>query len=93
MLIDPDGNAAPLADVQLTPGDTWTSARTFIAYPKQWQLAIPEYYINLDIHAPLPDQEFITLVDKPAFWQGKSSDISGRFGKRSVNGLGYIERS
>ncbi|OQP52610.1 hypothetical protein A4H97_25135 [Niastella yeongjuensis] len=92
VLIDPDGNAAPLADVQLTPGATFTSARTFIAYPIQWQLAIPEYYIDLDIQAALPDQEFITVVDKPAFWQGRIQ-ISGRFGKRSVNGLGYIERS
>ncbi|MBO9202339.1 MULTISPECIES: lipocalin family protein [Niastella] len=91
-LIDPEGNAAPLADCQLLPRNTWTSARTFIAYPIQWKLTIAEYYIDLDIHAPLPDQEFITVVDKPAFWQGRVQ-VNGRFGKRTVNGLGYFERS
>jgi predicted secreted hydrolase len=90
VLIDPDGNAAPLGDFQLTPGETWASARTFINYPIQWRLAIPEYYIDIDIHASQPDQEFITVVDKPAFWQGRIQTI-GRFGKRTVHGLGYIE--
>jgi len=92
VLIDPDGNAAPLADLQLTTADTWISARTFIAYPTQWRLTIAEYYIDIDIHASLSDQEVITVVDKPAFWQGRVQ-ITGRFGKRTVNGLGYVERS
>jgi predicted secreted hydrolase len=91
VLIDPDGNAAPLADFQLTPGDTWTSARTLIAYPVQWRLTIAEYYIDIDIHAPLPGQEFITVVGNQAFWKGRIQ-IAGRFGKRTVNGLGYGER-
>jgi predicted secreted hydrolase len=90
VLIDPDGNPATVADFQLTPAAAWTSARTAIAYPAQWRLTIAAHEIDLAIHAPLPDQEFITVVDKPAFWQGRIQ-IAGRFGKRTVNGLGYFK--
>jgi predicted secreted hydrolase len=88
VLVDPDGNPVTVTDFQLTTAETWTSARTSIAYPVKWRLTIAEQEIELDIHAPLPDQEFITVVDKPAFWKGRIQ-ITGRFGKRTVNGLGY----
>lgn len=88
VLIDPNGNSVNVAGFQLVPSETWASARTSIAYAVKWRLTIAEHEIELEIHAPLPNQEFITVVDKPAFWQGRVQ-IAGKFGKRRVNGLGY----
>lgn len=78
ILIDPDGNAASINDFQFVPNESYTT----------WRLVIAEFYIDLDVHATHPDQEFVT----PAFREGRVQ-AKGKFGKRIVNGLGFIECS
>jgi geranylgeranyl pyrophosphate synthase/predicted secreted hydrolase len=92
ILIDPDGNQTNVNDFQFIANGAWTSSRTFTTYPVKWRLVIAEHDIDIDIHATQPDQEFITIISRPAFWEGRVQ-ARGKFGTRTVNGLGYIERS
>ena len=41
--------------------------------------------------ATYPDQEFITLISKPAFWEGRVS-IAGTINAEPCRGVGFVER-
>jgi geranylgeranyl pyrophosphate synthase/predicted secreted hydrolase len=72
------------------PSTPWRSTRTFYDYPLAWRLEAGD--IALEIDAAFADQEFITCISKPAFWEGRTR-VHGTIGGRPVSGLGYIERS
>jgi len=91
IIIDPDGNAATITDFSLTVLEEWVSARTFITYPVSWLLEIAAYNIRLEITADIPQQEFMTILAPPAFWEGRVS-IKGVWSHRAVSGLGFFER-
>ena len=90
--IAPDSTRASIDDVTFTPVKTWTSHRTFHDYPTSWRLTAPSAGIDLTIEAAFPDQELITVISKPAFWEGRCIVRGTAFG-RTVTGLAYIERS
>jgi geranylgeranyl pyrophosphate synthase/predicted secreted hydrolase len=91
--VDPQGNRLQVEDFNLeSHGEDWTSMRTFIDYPVNWKLQVPELDIDLEIRAHTGQQEFATVISKPAFWEGRV-DATGTFGGTSVNGPGFIERS
>lgn len=92
ILIDPQGNALHYDDFTLQPLQSWTSSRTFDSYPTAWQFDIPAAQVSLFVEADLPAQEFITIISKPAFWEGRVS-IRGTIDHEAVAGLGYVERS
>lgn len=92
LVIDPAGNRKTYADFTLQPLETWTSTRTFNNYPVGWRLEIPEAQIALKAIAEFPAQEFITILAKPAFWEGRMR-LTGEFESQSVTGLGFVERS
>ncbi len=92
IVIDPEGNPQPYDDFTLQPLRNWTSSRTFTQYPTAWQLNIPAAGIELYAEAAFPAQEFITIISKPAFWEGRV-EINGRMNDKPVYGLGYVERS
>lgn len=71
---------------------TWRSTRTFNDYPTAWRLRVPDAALDLVIEAEVEDQEFITVISKPAFWEGRCR-VHGTFEGREVSGLAYIERS
>ena len=48
--------------------------------------------IDLTIEASFADQEFITCISKPAFWEGRCV-VRGSVRGVAVDGLAYIERS
>jgi len=92
IVIDPDGTRRAVSDVTFEPGSTWTSSRTFHAYPVHWRLLAPSIGLELAIDAAFEDQELITVISKPAFWEGRCQ-TRGVLGGREVAGPAYIERS
>ncbi|MEO0489055.1 MAG: lipocalin-like domain-containing protein [Cyanobacteria bacterium J06659_2] len=71
IVIDPQGKACHYQDFLFQPLTNWTSTRTFHTYPVEWRLEIPEAEISLIIKAEFPAQEFVTILSKPAFWEGR----------------------
>ncbi|HEX5060918.1 MAG TPA: polyprenyl synthetase family protein [Kofleriaceae bacterium] len=90
--IDADSKRRSIDDVTFKPVKTWTSHRTFHDYPTSWRLTAPSAGIDLTIEAAFPDQELITVISKPAFWEGRCT-VKGTANGRQVSGLAYIERS
>ena len=93
VLIDADGTVTRFPELELTPDpNSWTSARTFNRYPLAWTLSVPAADLELRIEACFADQEFVTLISKPAFWEGRCL-VQGTRGKRRLTGQAYVERS
>ena len=92
VLIDADNNRSTFTQIEFTPLNEWTSTRTFNTYPTNWKLTVPESDIELDLQGSIDDQEFVTLISKPAFWEGRC-EVSGNINGKKVTGRGYIERS
>lgn len=91
--VDKDGARTTLDDFVFTAADdTWRSTRTFQEYPMRYRLESAQTKLALDIKAVVQDQEFITTISHPAFWEGRC-EIEGTIAGESVRGLGYIERS
>lgn len=72
--------------------NVWRSTRSFNEYPTRWTLRVPEAGLELALDAAFDDQEFVTVVSKPAFWEGRV-DVKGSRHGVAVRGLGYVERS
>jgi geranylgeranyl pyrophosphate synthase/predicted secreted hydrolase len=92
IVVDPKGNRSVHHDLSFETLETWQSTQTFFEYPVRWRCEIPQAGIELDVRASFDDQEFITLVSKPSFWEGRV-EIEGRLRGRDVKGLGFVERS
>ncbi|MGE0400390.1 MAG: polyprenyl synthetase family protein [Kofleriaceae bacterium] len=92
VLIDQDSRQRSVTDMTFAPTKTWTSMRTFHTYPVEWKLSAPSIGLDLRIAAMMNDQELITVISKPAFWEGRCT-VTGTLGGRSVTGQAYIERS
>ncbi len=90
--IAPDSTRTSINDVTFTPMKSWTSHRTFHDYPTSWRLTAPSAGIDLVIEAEFADQELITVISKPAFWEGRCLVRGTAYGK-PVTGSAYIERS
>ncbi|MBM4345163.1 MAG: polyprenyl synthetase family protein [Deltaproteobacteria bacterium] len=92
VLVAPDGSRQAWHDFTLDGDATWTSTRTFADYPTRWRIAVPDAAIDVVATAAFDDQEFITVISKPAFWEGRVH-AQGRIGGEPVEGLGYLEHS
>ena len=76
-----------------TPGrEPWTSVRTFNSYPTSWRVAMPSAGIDLTLEASFEDQEFVTLIAKPGFWEGRVA-VRGTVHGAPVRGVGFVERN
>ncbi|MBN9295456.1 MAG: polyprenyl synthetase family protein [Filimonas sp.] len=92
ILIDPNGNSVGTEQYTFAATHYWTSSKTFITYPVSWLLEIPGQHVSFAITADFPEQEFITILSMPAFWEG-SIHATGSFMGVTTCGLGYVERS
>jgi geranylgeranyl pyrophosphate synthase/predicted secreted hydrolase len=92
IVVDPNGKSHNYSEFTFEPLATWTSTQTFNTYPTQWQLNIPEADLILFVEAEFPAQEFITILSKPAFWEGRIR-VMGTHRGQSTSGLGFVERS
>lgn len=91
IVIDPNGRRILHPDIKFEPMCWWRSTRTFSDYPTCWKLEVPEAEIDLTIKACFDDQEFITFISKPSFWEGRC-DVKGTVHGKQVSGLAYVER-
>ncbi|WP_019500413.1 polyprenyl synthetase family protein [Pseudanabaena sp. PCC 6802] len=91
ILVDPKGNSRQYEDFSLSPDNLWRSQQTFNDYPTHWVLQVPAANLELQIAACFDEQEFITLIAAPAFWEGCIS-MRGTIDGQSVVGRGYLER-
>jgi geranylgeranyl pyrophosphate synthase len=66
--------------------------RTFFDYPTRWHLNVPGADLKVTLSASFEDQELVTTLSKPAFWEGRC-DVTGTIAGRDVRGLAYLERS
>lgn len=92
IVVDPAGNWRRCRSFNFEPLEYWTSARTFIDYPTDWRLDIPEIGLSLAVKAAFETQEFITVISEPSFWEGRIN-TSGVMNGEPVSGLGYVERT
>ncbi|MBS2025152.1 MAG: polyprenyl synthetase family protein [Deltaproteobacteria bacterium] len=92
VVVDPKGERAAFHELTLTPERPWRSIRTFHDYPTQWTLAVPRAGLSLVLSASFADQEFVTVISKTAFWEGRCAVLGALHGK-SLRGLAYVERS
>ena len=92
LLIGADGSRQRFDDVTFHALDSWCSTRTFQEYPTRWRLEVPSAGLSLGLDAAFEDQEFVTLISRPAFWEGRCN-IAGHIGTGEVLGIGYVERS
>ncbi len=92
VVIDPRGRRSVHHDITFEAIEWWQSTQTFFEYPVRWRVHIPSAGLELDVKASFPDQEFITLISKPSFWEGRVQ-VEGTRRGAEVSGPGYIERS
>jgi geranylgeranyl pyrophosphate synthase/predicted secreted hydrolase len=93
VLIDPQGNSKLHTDAKIEiVGKQWRSTQTFAEYPVAYRVTVPSAQIELDVQAAFADQEFITLISKPSFWEGRVH-VSGRVRGQPARGVGMLERS
>jgi geranylgeranyl pyrophosphate synthase/predicted secreted hydrolase len=92
VLVEPDGTTKTVHGMTLTADRAWRSMRTFNEYPTRWKLEVPELALALDLEAAVGDQELMTVISKPAFWEGRV-DARGTRGGKAVTGRAYFERS
>ncbi len=92
IVVDAEGNRTSYEEMKLDAIEIWQSTQTFFDYPIKWTLRIPGADCRLQIEANFEDQEFITLISKPSFWEGSVKVEGTMFGK-PVKGVGFIERS
>lgn len=92
VLVDATGAPQSLADFQMRHSGGWRSVRTFNNYPTAIQIDIPAWDAQLNVEVRFADQEFLTVISKPAFWEGVC-DVSGQIAGKAIQGTAYLERS
>ncbi len=92
VVIHADGTYTSLTDVHFEPSGLWRSTRSFNDYPTDWELELPEAGLSLKATCAFEDQEFITLISKPAFWEGRVH-LTGTKNGEPITGTGFVERS
>lgn len=85
---DRDGRTTIFSPEQVTfePGRVWTSLRTGVAYPVEWQLSVPGH--TLSVKPLMDDQENDTRLSTGAiYWEGAVNVLEGG----TPLGRGYLE--
>lgn len=92
IVVDRDGGRHEHVDLTIQPTHEWRSTRTFNTYPTRWALTCPSAGLELEVSGAFDDQELVTLISRPAFWEGRVTVAGTRRGQ-VVSGGGYVERS
>ena len=107
IIIHPDSTQTEHHGMSLTPLSTWWSLATTSDYPTRWSLTLPPTSpsspsspssssssspsTSLTITSVFPKQEFLTLISRPAFYEGRV-DVEGHLNGQPVRGRGFVER-
>lgn len=78
--------------IEFQQTELWRSMRTFSVYPVRYRIKVPSAGVDLEVKAAFEDQEFITLLSKPSFWEGRV-EVEGTVKGRKVRGVGFVERA
>jgi geranylgeranyl pyrophosphate synthase len=92
VLVDKEGKSRRTHEVEQGVDQWWQSVRSFERYPSEGTFKAPAIGVDLKFKAVREDQEFVTLMSKPSFWEGQVQ-VSGTVDGLPVNGLGYVENS
>lgn len=90
--VAPDGRRTEATDVHFDGRRVWRSGRTFFDYPVDWHLSSAQLGVDLSLTAAVDDQELMTVLSHPSFWEGRV-EVEGNVAGDPVTGRGYIERS
>jgi geranylgeranyl pyrophosphate synthase/predicted secreted hydrolase len=90
VVTDARGRRQAFAGAELRPLQTWRSTRSFVEYPVAWELEVPGAELSLRIEAAFADQEVLTIISDPGFWEGRV-DASGSLRGASVSARGWVE--
>lgn len=90
VVTDARGQRQVFAGAELRPLRTWRSTRSFVEYPVAWQLEVPRAGLTLSIDAAFCDQEVLTIISDPGFWEGRV-DARGTLRGRRVSARGWVE--
>jgi len=84
--IDPDGTTHHLqaGDFSVQVLDRWTSPGTGATYPVKWDVAVPDFGLQVTVEATFPEQE-MPVEYTPLYWEG-SVTVTG-----TSNGNGFVE--
>lgn len=91
IITDRHGNRRQFDRVWFRPVESWTSTRSFVEYPTSWELAIPDAKLQLRVDATFADQEVLTVISDPGFWEGQVN-VHGYEETTKVTGRGWVER-
>jgi geranylgeranyl pyrophosphate synthase/predicted secreted hydrolase len=92
VLVEADGTSKRTHAVQEGVTRWWQSVRSFERYPAEGFLKVPELGIDLELWSTFEDQEFVTLMSKPSFWEGQGR-ARGTVGGTPAKGSLYFEHS
>jgi len=92
IVVDKDGSRTQPSDLTFEGSNEWSSCRTFMRYPLTWRVQLPSERLDVTLEAEVADQELMTIIAKPAFWEGRVR-VSGTFRGERVSGLGFVERN
>lgn len=90
IISDADGNRREFCDARLQPLATWRSTRSFVEYPTRFRLEVPFARLSCSVDAAFQDQEVLTIISDPGFWEGRVS-VSGTLDGRPITGKGWVE--
>jgi geranylgeranyl pyrophosphate synthase/predicted secreted hydrolase len=87
---DADGRPRTYRDGLFEGLATWQSQRSFVEYPTRFRLVVAEAELDLELCAAFADQEVLTVISDPGFWEGRVHAL-GTVQGRSVRGRGWFE--
>ncbi len=92
VIIHPDGREERSTHITLEALRWWRGVRSFESHPTAYALKVPDLKIDIVVEAVVEDQEIITVLSKPAFWEGQCT-VRGTIAGHAVGGKAYFERS
>jgi geranylgeranyl pyrophosphate synthase/predicted secreted hydrolase len=90
MLVDKHGRSSVYRDAKIDTLQMWRSTRTFVEYPVAMRVRVPSAGLDLNVQASFVDQEVITVISEPAFWEG-SVKVAGALRGTPAVGRGWLE--
>jgi len=86
----PTGERQVFKNAALKVLETWQSPRSYIEYPIQLELELGAAGLKLEIKAVFADQEVLTVISDPGFWEGRVN-VTGSWRGQRVTGRGWVE--
>lgn len=90
--IDEKGESFTLKDdnIVIEIIDYYISKKTCAKYPVEWQVKIPAWNLDFNVKAELSDQEVMTFLYAPGFWEGRAR-VSGTLENEKITGNAFVE--